>query len=231
MLWPWAWLLILLLVLPALRPAHSRRWALALLASWALCGGLWLLPTLWLGPVLRWNWPGALLAAAGAAWLASQMQRRAGLSWAEMGLTWRQREGSLRPACGVAALALAAHALTLHFSSSPGAGLPPGTWLYQATLPGVMEELVFRGLGLALADRVWPPRWQRLGVRLGWGAVLVSAVFVLLHGPSPQALVAVLPAALLYLWLRAFTGSLVLPVLVHNAWNLMVVAALAQAAG
>jgi membrane protease YdiL (CAAX protease family) len=32
----------------------------------------------------------------------------------------------------------------------------------------------------------------------------------------------VLPAALLYLWLRLHTGSLVAPVLVHNLWNLSV---------
>jgi membrane protease YdiL (CAAX protease family) len=32
----------------------------------------------------------------------------------------------------------------------------------------------------------------------------------------------VLPAALLYLWLRARTGSLALPILVHNLWNLSV---------
>jgi membrane protease YdiL (CAAX protease family) len=41
----------------------------------------------------------------------------------------------------------------------------------------------------------------------------------------PGLLAGVLPAALLYLWLRARSGSLVLPILVHNLWNLSVYAA------
>ena len=42
-------------------------------------------------------------------------------------------------------------------------GVPLETWLYQATLPGLVEETVFRGVLLALADRAvaarhaWPP--------------------------------------------------------------------------
>jgi membrane protease YdiL (CAAX protease family) len=50
--------------------------------------------------------------------------------------------------------------------------------------------------------------------------VVVTLVFVALHGLRWGTLVGVLPAALLYLWLRLRTGSLALPVLVHNAWNL-----------
>ena len=38
-------------------------------------------------------------------------------------------------------------------------------------------------------------------------------------------LLGVLPAALLFLWLRQRTGSLVMPIAVHNLWNLSVHAA------
>ncbi len=236
MLWPWAAALALLLSLPALWRPAARPWVLALLSGWALCGGLWVLPALWPGSATRWNWPGALLATAAALGLAWLLQRRAGLDWAEMGLSWRQRQGSLGPALAVSAAVLLLHAGSLHgWSLDPARcaapGLPPLTWLYQASLPGLAEELVFRGLGLALADRAFEPRRQLLGVRLGWGAVLVSVVFLALHASSAQALLAVLPAALLTLWLRVRTGSLLLPVLVHNAWNLLVVAAMQRACG
>jgi len=66
-------------------------------------------------------------------------------------------------------------------------------------------------------------RQRIFGVPVGWGGVVVTLVFVALHGVSPGTLLGVLPASLLYLWLRVHTGSLVAPVLVHNLWNLSVV--------
>jgi membrane protease YdiL (CAAX protease family) len=43
--------------------------------------------------------------------------------------------------------------------------------------------------------------------------------FVALHGLRPGLLAGVLPAALLYLWLRERTGSLLAPIAAHLAWN------------
>jgi hypothetical protein len=67
----------------------------------------------------------------------------------------------------------------------------------QATRPGLVEGALFRGVLLALLDRAIAARRVVLGV---------------------------LPAALAYLWLRLRTGSLVLPLVVHNLWNLSVYA-------
>ena len=106
-----------------------------------------------------------------------------------------------------------------------GVGFIVETWLYQATLPGLFEEVLFRGLALALADRAFPRRWNIAGSPIGFGGVVVSVAFVALHAHSAQAVVSVLPAALLYLWLRARTGSLMLPVAVHTGWNLLVLVA------
>jgi membrane protease YdiL (CAAX protease family) len=57
------------------------------------------------------------------------------------------------------------------------------------------------------------------------GAALLTAAFVGLHGFGVGILVSVLPGALLYLWLRLRTGSLLLPIVAHNLWNLTVLAA------
>jgi uncharacterized protein len=73
-----------------------------------------------------------------------------------------------------------------------------------------------------LLDRAFSARANLFGATIGWGGVAVTLVFVALHGTSACALVGVLPPALLYLWLRAKTGSLVMPVVVHNLWNLSV---------
>jgi membrane protease YdiL (CAAX protease family) len=139
-----------------------------------------------------------------------------------MGFTWRQRPGAWRAALGVSALALSLNVLALNQSDFRLLGVPLETWLYQATLPGLMEEAVFRGVLLALLDRAFAARRSLAGVSVGWGGVVVTLVFVALHGWSAGALLGVLPAALLYLWLRLHTGSLVAPVLVHNLWNLSV---------
>ena len=51
----------------------------------------------------------------------------------------------------------------------------------------------------------------------------MTAAFVALHGMRPGLLLGVLPAALLYLWLRARSGSLAPPIVAHSLWNLSVV--------
>jgi membrane protease YdiL (CAAX protease family) len=214
-----------LLVLPAARRPASRVWAVAFMATLALCLGLPGVPALvpgerWLGD--RWNWSGQFLALAGALWVASMLARRAGVAWQAMGFTWVQRPGSVRPALWVVAAALSLNVLLMNLSSFRLQGVPPETWLYQATLPGLVEETVFRGVLLALLDRAFAARKEVFGAPVGWGGVVVTLVFLTLHCVSVGTLLGVLPAALLYLWLRARTGSLALPILVHNLWNLSV---------
>jgi len=217
-----------LLVLPGLRQPQSRGWVLLFISTLVLVPGLQALPALWSGPRLpgeRWNWSGQLLGLAGAIWIASMLARRAGMPWREMGFTWAQRPGSLHSAVWVSAATLSLNVLVTRLSTFRLQSVTLETWAYQATLPGLVEEVLFRGVLLALLDRAFTARWSVLGVQAGWGAAVVTLVFVALHGLSVGTLLGVLPAALLYLWLRLRTGSLALPVVVHNLWNLSVYAA------
>ncbi|MCA3219538.1 MAG: CPBP family intramembrane metalloprotease [Burkholderiales bacterium] len=171
----------------------------------------------------HWNWSGELLAFLGVLGVAQILVARAGFSWQELGVTLRQRAGSWWPGLLVLLAVVGANLLLLlTFATFRLQHVPAETWLYQATMPGLVEETVFRGVLLALAERLIAPRWSVGGARLGWGGVLVTLVFVGLHGFSAHVLTGVLPAALLYLWLRARTGSLVLPIVAHNTWNLSV---------
>ena len=220
--------LALLLVLPGLLNGARRMWLLLFLATLLLILGLQALPNLVPGERVlgnHWNWSGHLLGLAGAAWVATQLARRAGMPWRDMGLTLAQAPGSLRGALLVSAAALALNVLVMSLGGFRLAGVPAETWVYQATLPGLLEETVFRGLLLALLDRAYAARKPMLGVGVGWGGAVVTLVFLALHGITPGTLLGVLPAAGLYLWLRLRTGSLMLPVLVHNSWNLSVYAA------
>jgi len=76
-----------------------------------------------------------------------------------------------------------------------------------------------RGALLALADRASPPRWYLWGAPVGLGGLVITASFIALHGLRPGLLLGVAPAAMLYLWLRARTGSLAPPILAHVLWN------------
>jgi membrane protease YdiL (CAAX protease family) len=205
-----------------------RHWLIAAAATLALFMGLRELPPMLPGERLvgdQWNWSGQLLALAGALWVASMLARHADLSWREMGFTWVQRPGSRRAAIGVSAAALALNLLLMRLSHFRLTDLALETWVYQATLPGLVEESVFRGVLLALLDRAFVARKELFGAPIGWGGALVTLVFLALHGIGLGTLLGVLPAALLYLWLRARTGSLVAPIAVHNLWNLSVYAA------
>jgi membrane protease YdiL (CAAX protease family) len=217
-----------LLVLPGFFKPAARAWVVASLATLALFLGLQVVPTLLPGERVigdHWNWSGQLLGLAGTLWVALMLARRGVLPWREMGFTWFQRPGSMPPALWVSAAALSLNMLAMNLSSFRLGRVPLETWLYQATLPGLVEEALFRGVLLALLDRAFGARRNLAGAPVGWAGVVVTLVFLALHGVTAGALLGVTPAALLYLWLRARTGSLVAPIVVHNLWNLSVYAA------
>jgi membrane protease YdiL (CAAX protease family) len=173
-----------------------------------------------LDPVLQ-PWSPAIAAAA--VWLALQPLLGLGkLSSAALGLV-PPRPGSLGPAVWVTLLALAVNAavILLRGAASIGVTFPLALAVLVAA---VFEELVMRGALLAFADRACAPRWTLAGASIGPGGLVVTAAFILLHGLRPGLLLGVAPAALLYLWLRARTGSLAPPIAAHVLWNTSVLA-------
>lgn len=213
------------------RDPARRAWALAATATLALFLALRVLPQVvpgerWIGDA--WDWSGPLLGLAGVLVVASLLVRKGQFDWRDIGITLEQKRGSLPTAIGLTTATLGIHYLLMSLSSFRLPGVPLETWLYQATLPGLVEETVFRGVLLALAERAVAARhacWDVMGARIGWGGLLVTLAFLALHGISLGTVLGVLPAALLYLWLRQRTGSLLLPIVAHNLWNLSVYAA------
>ncbi|WP_157887102.1 CPBP family intramembrane glutamic endopeptidase [Hymenobacter sp. PAMC 26628] len=96
-------------------------------------------------------------------------------------------------------------------------------------MPGLTEELAFRGVLLALLDRAFAGRVRVLGADMGWGAVASSLVFGLCHGlrvsPDLHVALQLLPMAIptvgrfVLAWCRARSGSLLLPIFVHSGMN------------
>lgn len=170
----------------------------------------------------RWNWQGKILALAATLAIAAAPR----FGWQHAGIKARQAPGSLRAAVPVALLYCAFFlAIALIFPDDPPTG---ETIAFQLTMPGLEEELFYRGLLLLALDRAFTARKRLLGVDWGWGAIISSALFGLTHAfgyadgsysfdPMYMALTAV--PSLIAVWLRLRTGSVLLPVLLHNFGN------------
>jgi membrane protease YdiL (CAAX protease family) len=207
------------------RALFSLRWllvaaALVALNDALLTRGYGLLPDLF--PASEWNWQGKILALAATLIVASLP----GFGWKRTGLTLAQAPGSLKSCVPVAILyCLFFAAIAIAFPGDPASR---ETIAFQLTMPGLEEEPFYRGILLLALDRAFTGRVRWLGVDWGWGAVLSCALFGMAHAfgygdghfsfdPMVMALTA-LPSVLA-VWLRLRTGSLVLPVLLHNFGN------------
>jgi uncharacterized protein len=180
------------------------------------------------GALLRWpegaerNWIGKLLALAATLAIAALPA----FGWRRSGLTLAQAPGSLRPALPVAAAyALFFLGVALAFDSGPSTR---ENTLFQLTMPGLEEEPFYRGILLLALDRALPGRVRALGVEWGWGALLSCALFGVAHAFAfadgafafdPLTFLLTGVPAVLAVWLRYRTGSLVLPFLLHNFGN------------
>jgi membrane protease YdiL (CAAX protease family) len=104
-----------------------------------------------------------------------------------------------------------------------------GLLLYLAILPGFNEELVYRGVLPAFLDRFFPKNWVLAAAKIGWGTIIPSILFGLLHGLwlddhfelhveiiwIRNALI----SGFIFAWLRERTGSLLMPIIAHGAWD------------
>ncbi len=172
------------------------------------------------------NWDGKLLALAGTLAVAALPQ----LGFRRTGLTLRQKPGSLWTALPVAALYAAVFVgLALVF---PNGGPSAENVAFQMTMPGLEEELFYRGVLLFALYSAFAGRWRFLGVEWSWGAVLSCMLFGLAHafgysrhgGFSFEPLTFALTAgpSFIAVWVRQRTGSLLLPVLMHNFGNTII---------
>jgi len=167
-----------------------------------------------------WNWQGKLSALAATLVVAALPA----FGWRASGLTLRQAD--LKAPLVVAGLyALLFVGLALASTNEPTTS---ETLAFQLTLPGLEEEAFYRGVLLLALDRSFIGRARLLGVDWGWGAALSSALFGLAHAfgishgqVSFEPLYFVLTAgpSLIGVWVRLRSGSILLPVLMHNFGN------------
>ena len=175
-------------------------------------------------PDSDWNWQGKLLALLATLAIAALPM----FGWRRVGLTLTQAPGSLKAALPV----LVSYCVFFVVIAAvfPNDTPSAGDLAFQLTMPGLEEEAFYRGILLFALDRAFTGRTRFLGVDWGWGAVLSCLLFGLAHAFgfsdghfSFDALTMALTAlpALIAVWLRVRTGSLLLPILIHNFGNLI----------
>lgn len=167
-----------------------------------------------------WNWEGKAMA------LALSLMVALFLGAKRVGLTLKQDRKGLKGALILSGTLIALFlGLALHF---PGQGTDADTLAFQLTMPGLDEELFYRGVLLLMLNEAFARPLRLLGAPTGWGALISSLAFGLAHalGYSDgaftfDAMTMLLTGgpALILVWLREKTGSLLLPVLLHNFAN------------
>jgi membrane protease YdiL (CAAX protease family) len=207
------------------RRSFDGRWlafalALVLLNDALLTRMYGLLPDFF--PESDWNWQGKTLALFASLAIASLPF----VGWRSTGLTFRHAKGTLRSCVPVMLVYLGFFlCLALVF---PNETADIETIVFQLTMPGLEEEVFYRGILLFALDRAFTSRMRFLGVDWGFGALLSCCAFGLAHAMSfsdgqfgfdaiTMALTA-LPA-FIGVWLRYRTGSLLLPIVLHNLGN------------
>ncbi|TGG95674.1 CPBP family intramembrane metalloprotease [Natronospirillum operosum] len=118
--------------------------------------------------------------------------------------------------------------------------------LFDISHPNLAEEILFRGLLLAVLDRVFRPNWTLFGARMGWGVIITAWLFGLAHGVAIDTESSLLTGTgsglgitldmawlaqsfvmgLVLGWIRALTGSLWPAFLGHCAPELGILLAL-----
>jgi membrane protease YdiL (CAAX protease family) len=214
----WAIAVIVLVAATLAAPRRERPWA----------GRALTLLIIYLAVLAVVGWALSQDAAASSAWapvvaagavvaIVQPLVALGVIDRADLGLA-APRPGTSRTAVMVTVAAVALHAVVLFMRGTAPAALS-ATIVAASLLAAVLEELVFRGVLLGLLDRGLPARWTLAGARIGWGGVAITAAFIALQGLRPGPLLGVVPAAVLYLWLRAHTGSVLAPIAAHLAWN------------
>lgn len=111
-----------------------------------------------------------------------------------------------------------------------GDSTKPGFWenfAYQATMPGIEEEITFRGIFLLLFVAAFGAGKEWLGLRWGWPMLLTTFYFGLVHVISLDNAAAwnwskfntAFPGFLLWL-VRERRGSVLPAIALHNLMNL-----------
>ena len=207
------------------RSGFRLHWLVAALAlnlayQALLTRGFWMLPDPF--PAADWNWTGKLAALA----LTLAVMSSPAFGWAKCGM--RLDQGPRWRGALLLLTVLTGLFFWMAISGTDGKPDDLETIAFQWTMPGLDEELFYRGTLLLALNEAFRPKVNVLGAPIGYGGLLTTILFGLTHALSYAAGAVDFDAmtfamtgvpALLLLWLRERTGSFLMPVIGHNVAN------------
>jgi len=172
-------------------------------------------------PNADWNWLGKLLALAGTLAVAALPS----FGFSRSGLTLRHQPNSQSAIMVFAILTI----VIFYFAITTGDG-PDNieTIAFQWTMPGLEEEIFYRGVLLLAMNEAFRAKAPILGAPIGYGGLLTCILFGLGHAMdfsngsySFDTITFIVTGgpSLILLWIREKTGSLLLPIIAHNVAN------------
>ena len=210
--------------------SRFRRWELLL---FVLCitvfdTALLEIPRIGVFQRLHWSWQESILSTA---WPFLLVALAPGISLASIGVTSRFRPGWLKPSLVAGILALAVPAV--FFALGARKMLDAQGWTFLLLMPGLAEEIVFRGVYQSLLNRVFGKPWRLGGAEFGWGLIITAILFAGSNGlvridsqlHARIVLYAAIAPVMLSLvsgWIRERTDSVWLSVVGHNLSNVVI---------
>lgn len=180
-------------------------------------------------PDLSWNWGGKI--AGVLLWilvLFLLIRFNSNFKAADAGFTLKQKSGSFKPAF-IATMLFVMLQLMLTAILGDGPDYDIEELLFQATMPGLDEEPMFRGIILyTLSLAIISKHYHVLGAKINVAGLLLVVLFGLVHGIMYSSgewhfsfITILITGAygFILLWLRERTGSLIFPIVAHNLVN------------
>ncbi len=220
-------MMVLIIIVGRLASVRNLATLWVLAVVYLLAYACLLAPAVGFFRILQWNWQGKILTAIVA--LLAILFTRA-LKPADFGLRWRIATGSQWALlAGIGAMIALPFAI---IALAHGRAMMPATretLAFQLIMPGVDEELLFRGYFQTRLNAVFHKPWNVLGAQMGWGLPLTAIAFAMVHMSMvgrhfrvewsiPIALYALMQGLILG-WLRERTASLWPCTVAHNLAN------------
>ncbi len=176
----------------------------------------------------HWSWQESLLSSA---WPFLVVALIPGTSLATIGVTSRFRSGWLKPSIVAGLVALAVPAV--FFVLGARKTLDGEGWTFLLIMPGLAEELVFRGVYQSLLNGVFGKPWRLANAEFGWGLFITAILFAGFNGLVSvdsqlharivlHAAIAPFMLSLVSGWIRERTDSVWPSVVGHNLSNIII---------
>jgi len=174
----------------------------------------------------HFNWTGKILSTAFVLGLIYFLKRRK--ERFDFGLTLKQKKGSLKPGIIVMTIYCLIETVFVYLYFGK-ADFNVESHLFQLTLPGISEEIIYRGFYLGLLNQIFPKKMNIFNAQMGYAAIVITIMFALSHGLSittdfqinfyPLNMLIPLIFGFIVIWIRERTESVLIPVIFHNITN------------